>query len=139
MRIPLPAFVVPIVFALLYFLVPGLRERPWTAMRIAGAALGVAGYALVLTARVQLGKSFSVHAKATELVTHGLYSRIRNPMFICVDLMILGLLLALDLRWFLLALPILAILQVRQAHREARVLEAKFGDACREYKENTWF
>jgi protein-S-isoprenylcysteine O-methyltransferase Ste14 len=34
---------------------------------------------------------------------------------------------------------IVVIGQVLRARREARVLEAAFGDACREYRQKTWF
>src|ERR1700730_17330605 len=78
MRIPIPAIVVPVVVLLLYLFVPGVRERPWTASRILGAVLAVVGYTVFVTARLQLGKSFSVTPRAKELVTTGLYSRIRN-------------------------------------------------------------
>ncbi|MCU1336486.1 MAG: hypothetical protein JWO19_2067 [Bryobacterales bacterium] len=80
MRIPIPAIVVPLVVLLLYLFVPGIKEQPWTALRLAGAFLAVVGYILFVTARLQLGKSFAVTAQAKELVTHGLYSRIRNPI-----------------------------------------------------------
>ena len=36
MRIPIPAMVVPLVVLPLYLFVPGLKERPWTVLRIVG-------------------------------------------------------------------------------------------------------
>ena len=68
MRIPAPAIVVPLVVLLLYLFVPGLKERPWTVLRIAGAILAVVGYSTFVTARLQLGKSFAVTPQAEELV-----------------------------------------------------------------------
>jgi protein-S-isoprenylcysteine O-methyltransferase Ste14 len=48
--------------------------------------------------------------------------------------------LFLTLPWWVLLLMILAIfMQVWRAKNEARVLEAKFGDAYREYRRKTWF
>src|SRR5580700_7696489 len=47
MRIPLPALVVPIVMLLLYFF-PGLRQMPWTLLRIAGAVVARTNYGLFL-------------------------------------------------------------------------------------------
>jgi hypothetical protein len=47
MRIPLPALVVPIVMLLLYFF-PGLRQMPWTPLRIAGAVVARTNYWLFL-------------------------------------------------------------------------------------------
>jgi protein-S-isoprenylcysteine O-methyltransferase Ste14 len=90
MRIPIPAIVVPMVVFLLYLFVPGVKEQPWTALRIIGAILAVVGYVLLITARMQLGKSFSVIPQAKALITHGLYSRIRNPIYLFVDVMWFG-------------------------------------------------
>ncbi len=97
MRIPIPAMIVPVVVLLTYLFVPGLKERPWTVLRIVGVLLALTGYATFVTARLQLGKSFAVTPQAKELVTLGLYSRIRNPIYIFVDVMIFGLILALHL------------------------------------------
>ena len=139
MRIPIPAFVVPLMVFLLYILVPGVRERPWTAVRIAGAILAVMAYALVFAARIQLGKSFSVRPHAKELVTHGLYSHFRNPMYVFVDIMLFGFILALHLHWLFVILPVLVVFQACQTRREAKVLQEKFGQAYLNYRKQTWF
>ena len=60
MRIPIPAIVIPTVVLALYFLVPGVKEQPWTALRIVGVLLAATGYSLLITARIQLGNSFAV-------------------------------------------------------------------------------
>jgi len=44
-----------------------------------GLLLGLIGLAGVIIARYTLSRSFSVAAKATALVTRGIYSRVRNP------------------------------------------------------------
>jgi protein-S-isoprenylcysteine O-methyltransferase Ste14 len=36
-------------------------------------------------------------------------------------------------------LPAIIVMQTFRARHEARVLEAAFGDAYREYRRNTWF
>ncbi len=55
-------------------------DEPWTSMRIAAAIIGLPSLVLLIVARVELGGSFSVRPKAQALVTHGHYSRIRNPI-----------------------------------------------------------
>ena len=139
MRIPIPAIVVPLVVLLLYLFVPGLKERPWTVMRITGAVLALVGYCTFVTARLQLGKSFAVTPQAKELVSHGLYSRIRNPIYVFVDVMIFGLILALHLYWLFVLFPLLVALHAFRAHREAKVLQEKFGQAYLDYRNKTWF
>lgn len=55
---------------------------PPTPMRVVGLAIMVPAFVLLIVARMQLGRAFSVQARASELVTTGLYARIRNP-FTC--------------------------------------------------------
>lgn len=50
-------------------------------MRIAAVILGLPSLVLLILARIELGGAFSVRPKAQALVTHGLYSRIRNPIY----------------------------------------------------------
>lgn len=139
MRVYAPAVVIASVVLLLYLFVPGVKEEPWTASRIAGAFLTVFGYVLVITARVQLGTSFSVRPEARELVTHGLYSRIRNPMYVFLDVLLFGLVLVLRIYWLFLILAGLAISQRLQARREAKLLQEKFGQVYLDYRNQTWF
>ncbi|MFZ0314000.1 MAG: isoprenylcysteine carboxylmethyltransferase family protein [Candidatus Korobacteraceae bacterium] len=111
----------------------------WNAMRYIGTVLTVAGISMVAVARCQLGKSFSARAEAHELVTHGLYSKIRNPIYVFGNLYVAGLLLVLQQPILVIVLAILIIVQAVRARREARVLEAAFGDAYRQYRSKTWF
>lgn len=139
MRIPIPAMVVPLIALLLYRFVPGVRQQPWTALRIAGTILALAGYVLFIIARLQLGRSFSVSAQAKELVTHGLYARIRNPIYVFVGAMWLGLIVALPLYWLFVPFSLLIILQVVRVGKESRVLQDRFGQAYLDYRKQTWF
>jgi protein-S-isoprenylcysteine O-methyltransferase Ste14 len=136
---PIPAIVVPVIVLLLYFFVPGVRERPWTSLRIAGAILAAAGYVLFVIARLQLGKSFSVSPQAKDLVRHGLYARIRNPIYVFVGVMWLGLIVALHLYWLFVPFSILLVIQVLRVRREAFVLQESFGQAYVDYRKQTWF
>ncbi len=112
--------------------------QPWTPMRIAGAVIGLPSFALLILARIQLGGSFSVGAKAQALVTHGLYSRIRNPIYVFGGLTIAGVFLFFRVPKFLWLLAALIPLQIYRAGKEERVLAAKFGDEYRAYKARTW-
>jgi len=106
---------------------------------VLGLALAIASFGLWLAARIQLGRSFAVRAQAKELVTHGLYSKIRNPIYLFGSLCLAGLCLLLGKPIGLLFLLVVAPLQAMRARKEARVLEEKFGDAYREYRARTWF
>jgi protein-S-isoprenylcysteine O-methyltransferase Ste14 len=90
-------------------------------------------------ARYTLGRSFSVRAKATELVTTGIYSRIRNPLYVSGVIFAIGLVLIVRSPVLELFLVIIIPIQIIRARREARVLEAKFGEPYRQYRDRTWF
>jgi protein-S-isoprenylcysteine O-methyltransferase Ste14 len=51
---------------------------PWNVQRYVGTVLAVLGISFVAVARYQLGNSFSIKPEAHQLVTNGIYSRIRN-------------------------------------------------------------
>ena len=131
-------FQVVLVSALLYgaiFIVPG----PWDWLRRAGLVLMIVGAVLFFTARIQLGNSFAIRAQARELVTTGLYSKIRNPIYVFSAVMVAGFLIILRMPYWFLLLGVLAVAQILRSRREARVLEARFGDRYREYRKHTWF
>ena len=88
---------------------------------------------------MQLGRAFSVQAKATTLVTEGIYSRIRNPIYFFGSLMILGIIIWTGRPWLLLIFALLIPVQVFRAKNEEKVLTEKFGAAYLDYKRTTWF
>ena len=112
---------------------------PWSALRVAGLVVAIPCCILLGIARVQLGRAFSIQARATILVTHGIYSRIRNPIYVFGSPALMGL--ALWARkgsiWpiFLVVIP----LQVYRGRKERQVLAEKFGAAYLDYKRKTWF
>lgn len=66
---------------------------PHNLTRWIGLGLGLTGLAGVILARYARGRSFSVAARATELVTSGIYSRVRNPIYVAGMVFLVGLLL----------------------------------------------
>ncbi len=112
----------------------------WNARFLVGSGMAVAGFALWLTARVQLGSSFSVRARARRLVTRGLYSKFRNPIYLFGGVAYAGLFIAwgkvIPLVCFVLIYPAYQTLRLR---KEQRVLEQAFGEEYRRYKARTWF
>lgn len=111
----------------------------WTPVKIAGAALAVVSLGLLVTARLQLGSAFSVKAKASKLVTTGLYSKIRNPIYVFGAVAILGVAIVLQ-NWILLAFVVVLVpLQRYRARKEEAVLAEAFGEEYTRYKAGTWF
>ena len=109
-----------------------------TVETTAGVVLASISLVFVIVARLQLGKSFVVTPKANDLVTHGLYSRLPHPMYVFVDSTVCGIALALQ-RWYvLLVLAVLVPLQIRNAPRERKLLQEKFGERYEAYRRSTW-
>jgi protein-S-isoprenylcysteine O-methyltransferase Ste14 len=119
----------------LIFFGPG----PWDLQRGVGTALVVGGVGGIAVARYQLGKSFALKAEAHQLVTHGVYSKIRNPIYVFGVVVGAGFVLVLHRPVLWLLVLAIIVMQTLRARREAQVLEAAFGDAYREYRRQTWF
>jgi protein-S-isoprenylcysteine O-methyltransferase Ste14 len=111
----------------------------WTGVKIVGGVIAVVGLVLLLTARIQLGRSFSVGAKARKLVTTGLYSRIRNPIYVFAARFRVGLAIVLGSWWLAIFVAVLMLVQVYRARKEEAVLAAAFGEEYARYKAGTWF
>ena len=133
--------VATLVVVLLVIIFVGIHfgSLPWTPVRIAGVVVGLPSLALLVLARIQLGGSFSVRPRANVLVTRGLYSRIRNPIYIFGALAIAGIFLYMNQPLYLWLFVVLLPMQIYRARQEGKVLEARFGDEYRQYKSGTWF
>jgi protein-S-isoprenylcysteine O-methyltransferase Ste14 len=111
----------------------------WNKQRVVGSILLVTGVGLLSLARFQLGRSFSVTPQAKKLVTRGLYSRIRNPIYVFGAMGMAGVFLIVQRPALWVLFTVIAVMQVVRARREAAVLEAKFGEEYRAYRSHTWF
>jgi protein-S-isoprenylcysteine O-methyltransferase Ste14 len=134
-----PLFVAQVCALLLVITAVGSRPGAWNGARIVGLSIAVLAALLLITARWQLGRSFSVTPQARELVTWGLYSKIRNPIYVFGVLFLLGALIALQYRYAFLFLLVLIPMQIVRARQESKVLEARFGEEYRKYRQGTWF
>jgi protein-S-isoprenylcysteine O-methyltransferase Ste14 len=134
-RVWLPLVVGLLALGLIFHSGPGPRGPA----RSIGLLLALIGLAGVILSRYTLGRSFSIAPKATALVTGGIYSRIRNPIYVSGMFFVAGVVLILWRLELLIVLLALIPVQIIRARREAAVLEAKFGDAYREYRKRTWF
>ncbi len=112
---------------------------PRTLWQIIGLSIAAPSVLLLVLARIQLGRAFSIQARASTLVTTGLYSRIRNPIYVFGGLVIAGIIIWTGRPILLLILAVLIPLQIVRARSESQVLEEKFGPEYTEYKRRTWF
>ncbi len=125
--------------AYLAFFGLGLVAAPHATLSYVALTLSIACAALWLLARRQLGDAFSVAPEARRLVTRGLYSRLRHPIYVFGTLAFLFVVLALQ-GWFAPFIWAVVIwIQVRRATREELVVMEKFGAEYATYKKRTWF
>jgi protein-S-isoprenylcysteine O-methyltransferase Ste14 len=115
------------------------NDRPWTVMHTVGFCITIASLAVLTIARINLGNSFSIAPEAHALVTKGIYSRIRHPVYIFGMLLLSGLALYANLPWLLLLFLPIGFMQLKRARAEENVLQQAFGEEYTRYKSKTWF
>ncbi len=112
------------------------REGPWTFVRLLGLVLILLGLGVLTVARVQFERQYAKHPG---LVTHGVYSRLRHPIYIFSTVAFAGLLLFLDEPLGVLGLLPFQFVLFHLARREERQLEGLYGQEYLIYKRQTWF
>lgn len=132
-------FVLALIEVAVIALVARSTHHAWPLTRIIGICLLLLVFAWIATARVQLGRAFSVTPQARQLVTSGLYGRIRNPIYLASPFLLIGFSLVLAQWWPMLLLLAVIPLQIVRARREEAVLRAAFGAEYERYRARTWF
>ena len=90
-------------------------------------------------ARIKLGDSFQVSAKANKLIKDGIYKVIRHPIYLFGLTFIFGFIIFIQMFYGLIFLLVFIVLQMKRIKKEEQVLEAKFGNEYLDYKKHTWF
>ncbi len=111
---------------------------PETAQYALGAALIGLGL-LVAVAAVRrfkaAGTSFRTHEPATAILSDGLYGVSRNPIYLGLTAIYIGVGVMADAGWVMALLgPLLLVMHYGVIAREERYLERKFGEDYRRYK-----
>ena len=103
-----------------------------------GAASFVAGLAIGIPARRALsaaGTNVNPMQPTTAIVSAGPYGFTRNPLYVSMILLFLGVTTAFDTWWGpIVLLPVLPVMHFGVILREERYLERKFGEAYRQYR-----
>lgn len=108
-----------------------LRWALGGALVVAGS-VGAFGFARAFQG---IGQDRSPNTPTPSIVTGGLYRFSRNPAYVSLTAIQIGIALLLDNGWILLAvLPVLAVMQRSVILREEAYLERKFGDEYLSYK-----
>lgn len=117
---------------------PGVDDMP---ARVVGYSLGLIGLGLIIWAALTMRRhrtNILPHKAADQLVTDGPFAFRRNPIYLGDALIILALAEATKNIWFAILVPVFMIAVTWLAILpEERHLEAKFGDAYKDYKART--
>jgi protein-S-isoprenylcysteine O-methyltransferase Ste14 len=118
-----------------------VRVFPGRPFEVAGWLVAVLSGVLALwgawTMR-RAGTNIDPRKPALAVVTSGPFRFTRNPLYLSLVLLSVGLALFFDMVWVLVMLiPVVYVMQRYVIRREERYLEVKFGDAYRQYKQNT--
>ena len=111
---------------MLYALLLFPRAAPDVAWDTASLILLLAGHFVCAVALTQLGRSFSVIPEARLLVTSGIYSRIRHPLYLAEAVATLGVLLQYRSVEAALLVGAQFAVQFWRMQEEEKVLEAEF-------------
>lgn len=132
---------IDIVVYLIYLAFFGLAivAGPHSTLSYLVLCLSLSCAVLWFIARWQLGDAFSMTPQASHLVTHGLYSKIRHPIYVFGTMAFLLIVLALQGWTALIIWAVVIWIQVVRARREERLLAEKLGAEYAAYRSRTWF
>jgi protein-S-isoprenylcysteine O-methyltransferase Ste14 len=116
-----------------------LVKYPHDIMTYTGLALIIPSSILLIIAFFQIEDSLSVTPQAKELVTKGLYSKIRHPIYLFEQLLCIGFTLIVQNIIIYVFCVLLLARNIWRGRQENRILEEQFGKAYREYVRRLWF
>ena len=109
------------------------RLAPWIGLALIVVSILVAGSAIRALARANT--TFDTRKPSTAIVVDGAFRYSRNPMYVSLTLLYLGIAALVNTLWLVLLVgPLLAVVQRGVVVREERYLERKFGEEYRQYK-----
>lgn len=126
-----------LVGCFLEWLMP-LHVFPGAVPKCAGSVLATISGILAVSAFIVMrraGTHIDVRRPALTVVTTGPFRFTRNPLYLSLVLLTLGLALRFDIAWAaVMLIPVTLIVHYGVIRREERYLESKFGEQYLEYK-----
>jgi len=135
---PLVYLAALVVGGVLHYLAP-LALDPGFAVRVGGGAISaLAGVGLMAAAMGlfrRTGQDPKPWKATPEIISTGIYTRTRNPMYVGMALLQLGIGIGWANGWIVALIPpVLIIIYLTAIRHEEAYLEGKFGDSYLEYK-----
>ena len=138
--VPPPLIYLPtlLVGLALHFAVPvSFLPGYWLQLAIGLPLIGASGIVVATAFRTmrRAGTEINVNKPTTAIVMQGPYRFSRNPMYLAMTLLYLGIAISLSALWMLVLVPIpFAIINLGVIKREERYLKQKFGQEYLSYK-----
>ncbi|GJL84278.1 MAG: hypothetical protein DHS20C02_00530 [Micavibrio sp.] len=127
--------------AIIIELVIGIDLIGWGTQFAIGMLLMSLGFGIGAASIMRFageGTNVQTNRPATALVTDGTYRFSRNPIYIALTCLYVGLCFLLDLLWgFIFLAPLLYTMNRHVIEREEEYLEKKFGESYQAYKKST--
>jgi len=112
---------------------PAAAPAGWVGGAVFAIALALAAWAIATLTRA--GSNVPTSMPTTTIVDAGPYRFTRNPIYLGMIVGLIGLAIAFDSLWLLVALmPFALVIRYGVVAREEAYLERKFGDAYRRYR-----
>jgi protein-S-isoprenylcysteine O-methyltransferase Ste14 len=112
---------------------------PVEQWRWLGALIGISGLALVATGRwamIKHGTNVNPTRPTTTIVESGPFRFSRNPLYVGLTLIYVGVSLLLNIWWSLfLLVPVWLVMHIFVVRREETYLESKFGSTYLTYRD----
>jgi protein-S-isoprenylcysteine O-methyltransferase Ste14 len=112
---------------------PAALPAGWLGATVCALALALGVWAVVTVTRA--GSNVPTNRPTISIVESGPYRFTRNPIYLGMFLVVIGLAIAFDTLWVLLMLvPFALVIRYGVVAREEAYLERKFGDVYRGYR-----
>jgi protein-S-isoprenylcysteine O-methyltransferase Ste14 len=112
---------------------PAAASAFWVGGAVFAMAFALAAWAIATLTRA--GSNAPASMPTTTIVDAGPYRFTRNPIYLGMIVGLIGLAIAFDSLWLLVALvPFALVIRYGVVAREEAYLERKFGDAYRRYR-----
>jgi protein-S-isoprenylcysteine O-methyltransferase Ste14 len=108
----------------------------------AGLIINIIGLIIWWLAKIEIGENWSGgYGKPSlkELVTTGIYSKIKHPLYWGINITLIGILLMYHLLWISIIILFIVLYFFNRMRIETIFLEKKLGKVYKEYKNSTWF
>lgn len=133
--------VIPVIYLLITILLfaANLNMEQIKINHFVGISLSIPAFTLWIIARFQLGNAFSLKPKVKFLVTTGLYSKFKHPIYYLSTLSLLGIAIFFNNPLIFSILFIFVTIQFLRARAEEKILKEKFGEEYKQYANKAWF